>query len=43
MLKELEGFRGTIYKDQIGVDTIGMCPQLTTPASQSLTILRIWP
>lgn len=23
MLKQLEGFRGSVYKDQVGVETIG--------------------
>jgi len=45
MLKELEGFCGTIYKDQVGVDTIGYghncvaapgsCEAMKQPISQS--------
>ncbi|PWW72984.1 Glycoside Hydrolase Family 24 protein [Tuber magnatum] len=44
MLKDLEGFRGEIYKDQVGVDTIGYghncatapgtCESLKTPISE---------
>jgi len=45
MLKDLEGFRGDIYKDQVGVDTIGYghncaaapgsCEAMKQPISQN--------